>query len=232
MSGGYAATKRAARTRARAQGRATFLVRVYNHLFATIAAFVALEWGLFQSGLAGRINQLVAPIPWPAIFAVYLIVAWFASRVAWRSRSLPAQYAALVAFVLAKAFIFVPMLSRAERYAPGTIRSAAVLTLLCFAGLTAIAFITRKDFSFLRGFLRWGFFVALLTIVAGWLFGFRLGTWFSLAMIAMAGGSVLYDTSKILRRYRHNRHVGAALSLFSAVAMMFWYVLRIASSRR
>ena len=56
-----------------------------------------------------------------------------------------------------------------------------------FAGLTAVAFVTRKDFSVLRGMLMWGGVVAMLAIVGGILFGFELGTWFSVAMIGEPG---------------------------------------------
>ena len=111
------------------------------------------------------------------------------------------------------------------------IQSAAIVTLLGFAGLTAVAFTTRKDFSFMRGLLRWGFVVALVAIVAGVIFGFQLGTGFSIIMVALAGGAVLYDTSNVLHHFPEDRHVGAALELFASVALMFWYVLRLFMSR-
>jgi FtsH-binding integral membrane protein len=91
---------------------------------------------------------------------------------------------------------------------------------------------TRKDFSFLGGLLRWGFIVALILIVASVLFGFHLGTFFSVAMIALAGGAILYDTSNVLHHYPEDRHVAAALELFASVALMFWYVLQLIMSRR
>src|SRR5210317_1163373 len=50
-------------------------------------------------------------------------------------------------------FVFVPLLYIANYYAPGAIQSAATLTLIGFTALTAIAFVTRADFSFLRGLL-------------------------------------------------------------------------------
>ncbi len=86
---------------------------------------------------------------------------------------------------------------------------------------------TRKDFSFLRGVLMWGGVVAMLAIVGGILFGFELGTWFSVAMIGFAGAAILYDTSNVLHHFPEDRYVGAALQLFASVALMFWYVLRL-----
>ena len=63
---------------------------------------------------------------------------------------------------------------------------------------------------------------------AAWLYGWHLGTWFSVGMIALAGASVLYDSQKIhRRRMRSDRYVAAALRLFASIAMMFWYTLRL-----
>ena len=161
-----------------------------------------------------------------------MIVGWLATRTAANSMSLGAQYAALIAFVAAEAIIFIPLLYIANSYAPGAIQSAAGTTILGVAGLTAVAFYTRKDFSFLRGILMWSFVVALVLIVASVVFGFQLGTWFSVAMIGFAGAAVLYDTSNVLHRYEEDRYVAASLQLFASIAMMFYYVLMLFTSRR
>lgn len=209
--------------------RALFITHTYNHLFLAVAALVAIEVGLFRSGIGQALAVRMLAVPWLLILAAFMLVGWLASRAAWRLRSTAAQYAGLGTYVVAKAIILVPLIYRAELFAPGTIQQAAQWTLLGFSGLTAIAWITRENFSFLRPFLIWCGFIALLLIVAALVFGFRLGTWFSGAMIALAGASVLYDTDKIRRRHRTDRYVGAALSLFASVSMMFWYVLRILS---
>ena len=161
----------------------------------------------------------------------FIVVGWLASRAAHTAVSKPAQYLALGGFVAAEALIFVPLLVLAELNAPGVIRSAALVTMLGFTGLTAIAFYTRKDFSFLGGLLKWGFIVALVLIVGGVVFGFHLGTYFSVAMIGLAGAAILYDTSNILHHYPEDRYVAGALSLFASVALLFWYVLSLMSSR-
>jgi len=211
--------------------RADFIARAYTHLFAALTAFTLLEIGLFSSGWAALIAERLLGVSWLWVLGGFMIVGWLASRTAHTVRSVPAQYAALAAFVVAEAIIFVPLLYIAEAAAEGAIQSAATVTLMGFAGLTAVAFVTRKDFSFLRGMLVWGGVVALVLIVAGVLFGFRLGTFFSVGMVAFAGAAVLYDTSNILHHYPQDRHVAAALELFGSVALMFWYVLRLFSRR-
>ncbi|MDF1701983.1 MAG: permease, partial [Planctomycetota bacterium] len=47
----------------------------------------------------------------------------------------------------------------------------------------------------------------------------------------LAGGYILYDTSNVLHHYPKSRYVGAALALFSSVALMFWYVISLFLSR-
>ena len=115
--------------------------------------------------------------------------------------SLGAQYAALAGYVVIEAVIFVPMLVFANATAPGVISSAAIVSLLGFGGLTAIVFTNRKDFSFMGGMLKWMGILALVAIGASLLFGAHLGTWFSVAMIGLAGASILYDTSNVLHHY-------------------------------
>ncbi|HYO14915.1 MAG TPA: Bax inhibitor-1 family protein [Thermoanaerobaculia bacterium] len=214
-----------------ADSRARFVARTYTHLLGAIAAFTVLEVVLFRSGIAASIAEALLGTNWLFVLGGFLVVSWIASRIAHTVESVPAQYAALGAFVLAEAIIFVPLIYIAEVTAPGVVRSAAAVTLFGFAGLTAVALITRKDFSFLRGVLMWGGIVALVLIVAGALFGFELGTFFSVAMVALAGAAILYDTSNVIHHFREDRYVAAALELFASVALMFWYVIRLFLSR-
>lgn len=211
--------------------RALFITRTYSHLFAAILGFIALEYVFFKTGIAEMVFAFVMSISWLAVLAAFVIVSWIASRVAHTVESKGAQYAALAAFVLAEALIFVPMLWFAFAISPEIVEKAAGVTLLAFAGLTAIAVITGRDFSFLRSFLMWGGLIALATIVLGLVFGFNLGVYFSMGMIGFAGASILYDTSNILHHYPEDKYVAAALELFASVALMFWYVLRFFLSR-
>ena len=212
--------------------RETFIARTYTHLLAAIALFLAIEVVLFQSGAAIVLARAMLGVNWLVVLGGFVIVSWLASSAAASATSLAAQYAALGGFVAAQAIIFVPMLYIADQVAPGAIQSAGLLTVVGFAGLTAIAFTTRKDFSFLNALLRWAFIVALLAIVGAVLFGFHLGTWFSVAMIGLAGAAILRDTSNVILHFPEDRYVAAALQLFASVALMFWYVLRLLLGER
>ena len=113
------------------------------------------------------------------------------------------------------------------------ITKAGGVTGLLFAGLTFVAFTTKKDFSFLGGFLKIGGFIAMGVIVIAIIFPsfITLGFWFSVIMVLFAAGSVLYSTSNIIHHYNTNQYVAASLGLFASVALMFWYILRIFMSR-
>ena len=211
--------------------RAAFIARTYLHLFGAIVLFTGIETFLFTSGLAEQIALAMGGVSWLWILGGFMVASWFATRTAHMATSPAAQYAALGGYVLVWSIMFAPLLVYANYVAPGAIRSAALVTLVGFAGLTAIAFFSRKDFSFLGGLVKWGFIVALVLIVAGVLFGFQLGVYFSVAMVGLAGAAILRDTSDILRRYPEDRHVSAALQLFASVALMFWYLLQIFSRR-
>jgi uncharacterized protein len=212
--------------------RADFITKTYTHLLGAIALFLAIEVWLFQSGLAETIATAMLGTSWLIVLGGFMIVSWLASSAAATSMSKPAQYAALAGFVTAQAVVFVPLLYIANAVAPGAIQSAGLLTAVGFAGLTAIAFISRKDFSFLSALLKWAFVVALLAIVGSVLFGFELGTWFSVAMVGLAGAAILRDTSNIIHHFPDDRYVAAAMQLFASVALMFWYLIRLFMAAR
>ena len=110
---------------------------------------------------------------------------------------------------------------------------AGGVTALLFAGLSIVAFTTKKDFSFLGGMLKIGGMIALGVIVVAIVFpGFiTLGFWFSVAMIVFASACILYNTSNIIHHYQTTQHVAASLGLFASVALLFWYVLQLLMSR-
>jgi FtsH-binding integral membrane protein len=212
--------------------RSVFIARTYGHVAGAILGFAAIESYLFSTGLAERMASAMLGTSWLLILGAFMVVGWLATHVAHRVDSKPLQYLALAGFVVAEAIIFVPLLAIAIRVEPSIVDSAAGVTLLGTVGLTVVAFVTRKDFSFLRGLLMWGGILAVVAIIGSVLFGFRLGTWFSVAMIGFAGAAVLHDTSQILHHYPEDRYVGAALQLFASIALMFWYVLRLFLSSR
>ena len=214
--------------------RATFIRRTYAHLAAAILLFLGLEAYLItQTALPRVMIEFMAngQFAWLMILGAFMLCGWLARGLAVRVASPSMQYAGLTLYVIAEAVIFVPMIYMAKAYSsPEVLPTAGILTLLLFVGLTAVVFITRKDFSFLGSIITIGGFVALGLIICAACFGFSLGLVFSGAMILLAGGAILYDTSKVLHHCRTDQHVAASLQLFASIALLFWYVLRILMS--
>jgi FtsH-binding integral membrane protein len=104
---------------------------------------------------------------------------------------------------------------------------AGILTLTVFGGLSAVVLLSKRDFSFLGYALRIVGFMALGLILVAVVAGLTLGVWFSVAMIALACGFILYDTSNVLHHYNTRSHVAASLALFASLALLFYYILRL-----
>ncbi len=219
------------------EARARFIRLTYGHLAAAIAVLVLILSYLttgqvfFQAGLDQLAFRLlgVHRLSWLLVLLAFMVVSWIAGRWATQGSLQALQYAGLGLYTVAEAVILLPLLALAVSVAdgPGLLIQAGMVTGALVLGLSAVALTTRKDFSFLGGILRVGFIVALCLIVASFFIPISLGFWFSLAMIVLAGGSVLYNTSNLLHQYQPGQHVAAALSLFASVALLFWYVLRL-----
>lgn len=217
------------------QERAQFIRLTYLHLGGAIVAFVALTAFWLQTPLTSAMMQVLAahPASWLAFLGGFMLAGWVANAWAKSATSKPMQYAGLALYVLAESIIFIPLLYVASTYAgPDVIPIAGLLTVLVFVGLSGTVFITKKDFSFLGKFLLVGMLAAMALIVGAILFGFTLGLLFSVAMVVLAAGYVLYYTSKVLHHYPVGSHVAASLALFSAIALLFWYILRIVMAAR
>jgi FtsH-binding integral membrane protein len=215
--------------------RAAFIRRTYLHLAGAIAVFLGLEAYLFASGAAQMLarTMLGGSFSWLIVLALFMGVSMLANWWANSQTSRAMQYLGLALYIVAEAIIFVPLLFIAQiKAGGGVILEAGIVSLGLFLGITAVVFMTRKDFSFMGPILAIGGFVALGFIVASLVFGFSLGSVFAFVMVAFAGGAILYDTSNVLHRYNPNQHVAASLSLFASIALLFWYILQIFSSRR
>ncbi len=212
--------------------RAEFIKKTYVHLGGAIGAFVALEAVLINlPGVGAIAEKMFTGYNWLFVLGGFMLVSYVADRWAQSSVSPGMQYLGLGLYVVAEAVIFVPLLYFASEQSPQVIPTAATMTVLLFGALTAIVFTTRKDFSFLGPALWLGGVVAIGYMVCGMIFGFSLGTVFTVLMIALAAGYVLYYTSKVLHNYRIDQHVAASLALFASIALLFWYILRLVMSR-
>ena len=207
--------------------RMSFIRRTYTHVFGAVVALVAIEAAILSAPFAVPLAATMLG-SWFFVIMAFMVVGWVADKWANSQTSVAMQYLGLALFTVAEAFILLPLLVIANLYGGADIiPTAGFLTLLIFGGLTMLVLLTKKDFSFMRHALSLGMMLAMGLIIAGMIFGFSLGLFFVVAMIALISGYILYYTSNVLHHYHTSQHVAASLALFSSLTTLFFYVLQL-----
>lgn len=220
--------------------RVDFLRKTYGLLGVALIGFAVICFGMmrFAPEMSFKWTMwALSGFNWFLVIAMFIGVGMISERLARSETSRGLQYLGLAIGVVAYGFLFQPLLwyvfaKLGASGGTGLITQAAVITLAIFVGLTLTVFLTKKDFSFMRGALMIGSFAALGVIIASMLFGFSLGGVFAGAMILLMAGYVLYQTSLVMSHFPPTAYVAAALMLFSTVATLFWYVIRLLMSLR
>ncbi|MBL0212622.1 MAG: US12 family protein [Myxococcales bacterium] len=228
--------------------RVQFLRKTYLHLGVALVAFAAVTAGMMrfmtETSLKFSAWALQGRWNWLMVLGMFMVVGYVAEKLARSNSSKGLQYLGLGIAVVAEGVLLQPMLwlvvlkfGNVEQFFNGAdgglgtggkvILEAAVITIAIFVGLTVTVFTTKKDFSFMRGALGICTFAALGVIIASMIFGFHLGAIFSGLMILLMAGYVLYQTSLVMSVFPPSGYVAAALMLFSTIATLFWYVLRL-----
>jgi len=167
---------------------------------------------------------------WFAVIGLLMVSGMVAQWLARSNTSRAVQYAGLGVEVAAWTFLLQPLLwvlfmKFKPAGAQALLAQGTIATLAIFVGLTATVFITKKDFSFLRGIVTVGMFAALGIIAGSILFGFTLGLVFTGALIALLALKILYETSLMMNYFPPTHYVSAALMLFGTVATLFWNIM-------
>tara|TARA_R110002111_G_scaffold18391_3_gene45254 strand:- start:405 stop:1112 length:708 start_codon:yes stop_codon:yes gene_type:complete len=216
--------------------RAAFYKKTYSHVAGGVLVFVLFEYLLLQSEtVVNFMLSMTQGYKWLLLLGGFMLATNYAEGMAIKSSDKNTQYLAYGIYIFFEALIFVPMLYMVTTLmgpsGSETLYQASIVTLALFTGLSTVVLFTKKDFSFLKTGLTIGFFIAIGLIVAGTLFGFDLGLWFSVGMCLLAGGSILYQTSNLINKYGVEDYIPAALGLFASLMLLFWYILRIFMSR-
>jgi modulator of FtsH protease len=228
-----------------------FLRKVYalftgSLVTACVGALVALYAGADLSQVTMTIGRSVHRVP-PIVgfFANHWIVGMLLFMGAFFGASMVRErpgvnVAALFGASFLSGLYIAPMIwfvqvqaTQGMTLSTSPVRDAFLLTVLGFTGLTSYALLSKKDFSFLGGFLSMGLWVligaSLLSIFVG-------GASFSLAIasvgVLLFGGYILYDTSRILHDPTNRDPVGAAIGLYLNFMNLFIFLLRILGSAR
>lgn len=216
--------------------RVAFIRRTYLHVAGAIVGFALLLFALVNFVPAETMQRLFfgSKFSWLIVIGVFMGVSFLAHRMADARSPVSMQYMGLALYTVAEALIFWPIIWVCTTLPSmqGILPQAVILTLTLAAGLTMSVFVTKADFSWMRSALCVGGWVVFGLILASILFGFNLGIFFIVGVIALMCGFILYETSMVLHHYSTNQHVGAALAIFSSLATLFWYVIRLLMAMR
>ena len=198
--------------------RMAFLKKVYGLL--TVSLLVAI--------VGANIGQSLNPGLMLPLFIVEIAMVFVAMAV----RRKPVwNLVALFAFTGLSGLTLGPVMLV---YDAAVIQEAMVLTAVIFASLTMYVIISRKDFSFLSGFLITGLVVVIIgSLLNVFLFQSPMGEFvISAAGVLLFSGFILYDTSNILRNYEIEDYTAATLSLYLDVINLFLMLLRLLGGNR
>ena len=107
-------------------------------------------------------------------------------------------------------------------------KQAFVITAVVTGSLTAYVFITKKDFSFLGGFLFSGLIIVVVMAVIGLFWQNRTLEFVMSGMGALVfSGYILYDTSRLI--YEKSTAVEIAIALFLDIINLFWSIFNLLS---
>jgi len=113
---------------------------------------------------------------------------------------------------------------------PQLIATALGGTGMIFFALSGYALTTKKDFSFLGGFLFVGMMVAILAMIAGIFFQMpALQLTISAVFVLISSGLILFQTSEIIHNGETN-YISATVGLFVSIYNLFVSLLNILSA--
>lgn len=110
---------------------------------------------------------------------------------------------------------------------PQIVGNAFAATAVAFVALSGYALATKKDFSFLGGFIVVGLIVALLAIVANIFLAIpALSLAISAAVVMLLSAAILFDTSRMIHDEETN-YVVMTVSLYANLYVMFLHMLNL-----
>jgi len=190
----------------------TYMLLGMTLAFSAATAGVAMALGL--SPMAGLVLMLVG-------FGLLFVV----NRMADSAKGLPAIFA----FTGVMGAALGPTLNYyvALPGGPAMIMQALGGTALVFFSLSAYALTSRKDFSYLGGFLLTGLIVAIVAMIANIFLAIpALSLTISAAIILIMSGLILFDTSRIISGGETN-YIRATVSLYLNIYNLFVHILHL-----
>ena len=193
--------------------RNTYALLAMTLLFSAVTAGAAMAMGI------ERLNILV-----------FFIGAYGLMFLVHKTANSAAGLLATFAFTGFMGFTLGPILTAymALPNGPALIMNALAMTGLTFVGLSAVALVTKKDFSFLGNFLMAGAIVLILAMVAGLIFQIpALMLMVSAGFVLFASAAILFQTSEIVHRAGETNYILATITLYVSIYNLFVSLLSL-----
>ena len=193
----------------------TYMLLSMTLVFSAVCAGVAMSMGLGHG--AGLVLMLVG-------FGLLFVV----HKTADSSMGL----IAIFAFTGVMGASLGPMLNYylAMANGPALVMQALGGTAVVFFGLSGYALTTRKDFSYMGGFLFVGLLVAVVAMIANIFLQIpALSLTISAAVVMIMSGLILFDTSRIINGGETN-YIRATVSLYLDIYNLFIHLLHLLSA--
>ncbi|RDH84651.1 MAG: BAX inhibitor protein [endosymbiont of Galathealinum brachiosum] len=192
----------------------TYMLLSITLIFSAITAFIGMQM---------QIGQGVAMI---ATFGAIGILWFVLPRTANSAAGIPTIFAFTGLIGLGMA----PMLNMYLAVNPSVVSTALGGTGVIFLGLSGYALTTRKDFSFMGGFLMVGMLVVIVAALANIFLQMPvMGLVVSGAIVMLMSGLILYETSSIIHGGETN-YIMATASLFLSIINLFQALLHLLSA--
>ena len=193
------------------------LIRNTYTLLAMTLAFSALT-----AGLAMMINM--PPVHWLLTIGGYLVLLFLTAKSANSAMGLVWIFA-LTGFMGLTLGPIISIYLTAFSNGSQLVMMAFGGTAAIFLGLSAYALTTRRDFSFLGGFLMVGILVAFLAGIAALLFSIpALSLAVSAMFILLMSGFILFQTSQLVHEPNTN-YILATVGLYVSIYNLFTSLL-------
>ena len=194
--------------------------------------YMLLGMTLVMSAITAGISVMMEP---PFIVYIGSVIASFVMIfVLNKKQNSPAALPLVFLFAGLMGFGLGPLLNHYLGMANGgeIVTTALGMTAFTVFGLSAYVLTTKKDFSFMGGFLAAGMIVALIAMVAMFALpffgvdvsGFQVA--FSSMIVLLMCGFILYDTSNIVNGVYTN-YVMATVSLYLNIYNLFVHMLSL-----
>jgi modulator of FtsH protease len=188
----------------------TYMLLSMTLVFSTVTAVISMAMNL---------SHMVALVMMLGAFGVMFVVnkkAEQSSGVFW-----------LFAFTGLMGASLGPMLNYYAAIDPSLIMQALGGTALIFFALSGYALTSKKDFSFMGGFLMVGLLVVIIAGIANLFFQVpAVSLALSAAIIMIMSGLILFDTGRIINGGERN-YIRATLSLYLSVYNIFTSLLHL-----